>query len=360
MSDLDILDIDANIRTNFEKELERLQEYKSKLEMLSLTLEKQNIKVNTRLSLEKAYKNMQDRVHNIENMTDYNFYMNESSILLEKYRQILKKPQKVNFMGKSTRNNKEKTEIINKYMELAKKYIDYDFEIKKKRGLSCDNCKNRKNLIYIDNSLTICGKCSARITVMKHTSNYNDIERVNISNKYKYDPKVHFRDGVEQYQGKQNCTIPKKVYEDLEEQFERHHLLQGDKDTPKEIRFQNVTKLHIAIFLKTLGYSKQYENINLIHYHFTGIKPNDISHLEGQLLDDFDTLIDLYYKRFNNIKRKSFINTQYVLYQLLKRHKYSCKEEEFGILKTTDRKTFHDDVCKQLFEELGWNHTPFF
>jgi ribosomal protein S24E len=82
---------------------------------------------------------------------------------------------------------------------------------------------------------------------MKHNSSYTDIDRVNISCKYTYDRKVHFRDCINQYQGKQNSTIHQKIYDDLEIQFERHHLLHGGKETNKEIRFKDVTKNHVLI-----------------------------------------------------------------------------------------------------------------
>jgi len=98
----------------------------------------------------------------------------------------------------------------------------------------------------------------------------------------------------------------------------------------------------------------------LIHYKFTGILPDDISHLEEVLMIDFDMLSKLYDKRFKHLKRKNFINTQYVLFQLLSRHKHKCNHSDLIILKTIDRKCFHDMVCKQLFEELGWNHTPLY
>ena len=114
------------------------------------------------------------------------------------------------------------------------------------------------------------------------------------------------------------------------------------------------------MFLKELGYSNHYENVHLIHSTLTGIKPDDISHLEDQLLDDFDALTDLYDRKFKHLTRKNFINTQYVLYQLLLRHKHPCKKEEFIILKTIDRKLFHDEVCQELFTHLGWNSTPFY
>jgi hypothetical protein len=91
----------------------------------------------------------------------------------------------------------------------------------------------------------------------------------------------------------------------------------------------------------------------------TGVKPVDISHLEEQLLDDFNILTELY-STIKHIKRKSFINSQHVLYQLLRRHKFPCDKDDFIVLKTTDRKHFHDEITKELFETLGWNHVPYF
>ena len=73
----------------------------------------------------------------------------------------------------------------------------------------------------------------------------------------------------------------------------------------------------------------------VIYFNITGKKPNDISHLEPNLLDDFDVLTNLYDKKFKRdakFDRKNFINTQYVLFQLLRRHKYMCKKQDFNKL----------------------------
>ena len=147
----------------------------------------------------------------------------------------------------------------------------------------------------------------------------------------------------------------------LLEQFELHGLLEDGES--QYDRCQNITKEHIYIFLKETCFSKHYEDSVLIHYVLTGKKPDDISHLEPLLLDDFDVLTNAYdtqYRKSQLIERKNFINTQYVLFQLLRRHKYQCKRRDFNILKTIDRKAFHDEVCKTLFEQLGWNFTPLF
>jgi len=228
-----------------------------------------------------------------------------------------------------------------------------------KEKITCKNCPNKKNFEIIDTNIYICLICSYQQTVLKNVSSYKDVNRINISSKYTYDRKVHFKDCINQYQGKQNCNIPQNVYDSLEEQFDRHHLIdKEDKDKANEIKFKNITKEHIIIFLKELGFSKHYENANLIHYNMTGKKPDDIGYLVEKLLEDFDALTDLYDKLYKGIDRKNFINTQYVLFQLLSRHKHPCRHEEFSILKTIDRKSFHDDVCRNLFSVLGFNFFP--
>ena len=266
-------------------------------------------------------------------------------------------------MGRPLRKNKRKKNIIKQYVEIAKQYIYIDIdetEHKNNHEFSCSNCLNTTEFDIIDGNIYICLKCAVQQELMAYTSSYKDIDRVNISTKYIYDRKIHFRDCINQYQGKQNSTISPDVYKDLEEQFFRHHLLVGDEKTPTDMKFENITKEHISMFLKELGYFKHYENVNLIHYNLTGVKPDDISHLEDKLLNDFDMLAELYDKRFKDINRKNFINTQYVLYQLLTRYKHKCKKKDFAILKTIDRKSFHDNICKTLFEELGWNYIPYF
>ena len=306
-------------------------------------------------------------VHDIENNISLNFYITETALLLEKYKTILEAPKKVNFIGKPIKNNKDKNTIIDAYLEIANNYVDIEVVNKSdisvshtKDKITCNTCQNKKDFDVIDTNIYVCSLCSTQQVILKNISSYRDIDRVNISSKYLYDRKIHFRDCINQYQGTQNSTIEQHIYDDLEKQFALHHLLVGDDSSNKKIRFSKITKEHINIFLKELDYTKHYENVNLIHYNLTGIKPDDISYLEDKLLEDFDTLTEVYDRLFKNINRKNFINTQYILFQLLIRHKHQCNPSDFTILKTIDRKTFHDDIYRILALELGWNFVPFF
>jgi len=360
MSNKNILAIDARIRQRFREEYDQLSLYKKKLTDLEKSLKSKTLSGRLYQIVHDEYQRLTEYIKNIEKKSELNFYIAESVNLIEEYKIMLQIPIKMNFMGKPIKENKLKKKLIKKYLDVASKYIDIDKSKEStKPNIVCHNCRNKKDFDIMDGNTYICMKCFAQQTVMKHNSSYNDIDRVNISTKYMYDRKVHFRDCVKQYQGKQNCTIPVAVYNDLEEQFKLHHLL-IETNNDNQSRFKNVTKNHILMFLKELGYSNHYENVHLIHSTLTGIKPDDISHLEDQLLDDFDALTELYDRKFKHLTRKNFINTQYVLYQLLLRHKHPCKKEEFIILKTIDRKLFHDEVCQELFTHLGWNSTPFY
>lgn len=386
--DTDILAIDEKIHKKFQEERSKLNMYKNKLLNLKETYNNSSdLSPNIKNTIEANIIELETYINDLENNITRNYYILETAEIIEEYRNLLKIPIKINFMGKCNTNNKEKKRLYDSYIKYALKYINFNnvdlenatktiskLENKKEKlankkeqanqekknsnKITCNNpfCSNKKDFELVENNIYVCSECFSQQTINKDSiTSYGDIDRVNISSKYVYDRKIHFRDCINQYQGKQNCTIPQKVYDDLERQFELHHLLNGDKNVPKEIRFSNITKNHIMMFLHELDYSKHYENVHLIHYMFTGTKPDDISHLEDQLLNDFDILTELYDKKFKHIKRKNFINTQYVLYQLLHKYKHPCKIDKSLILTTNDRRNFHESILFELFIEAGWN-----
>jgi hypothetical protein len=360
MPDIDILDIDEKIRKKFEEEHNRLPEYQEKLETLEKSLCTEDLKRSVRTSLERAKVKLKEYVENLENNIDLNFYLIDTIPLIDRYKIMLKTPVKLDYLGRPVKNSKEKRDLVDKFISVASKYIDIDIETNREpEPITCQHC-GKKDFEISNSTAYTCTNCSAQQIVVKNISSYSDIDRVNISTKYMYDRKIHFRDCIKQYQGKQNSTIKPHIYTDLILELDRHNLLIGTPDTPKEERFSKVTKKHILIFLKELEYTKQYENVHLIHYNLTNQPRNDISHLEDKLFDDFDVFIELYDKVYKGINRKNFINVQVLFYELLCRHKHPCKKEEIVVLKTTDRKLFHDDVTMTLFEMLGWNHTSLY
>jgi ribosomal protein S24E len=370
-SDTDILGIDSKIQHSFQERHNNIIELKSQVEKLEGYMSTE-LDHKIKCVLEKSYENLVKKIDVLENNQEYNFYMAQTAEILQDYKRLLSTPVKLNFVGKAVKNDKEKQKVIHSYLDIAKNYISIpeietsltlnsqDSNSSKKPKIQCDNCSNKKDFDIVEDDIYICLVCFSQQILPKHVSSYKDSDRININQKYSYDRRIHFRDSINQYMGKQNSTVEDKVYQDLEKEFENHYLLDEDKFSDKKQRFKRITKEHVMIFLKDLGYTKHYENINLIHYTITGKKPDDISHLEEILMHDFDQLTELYDKMFKNIDRKNFINTQYILSALLLRHKHPCKKEDFSILKTIDRRNFHDEITKTLFQHLGWNFTSSF
>ena len=371
--ELDILEIDQKIKENFAKEVSNIDSYRTELEKIKSILQSvSTLKTSTRIDLQGKIQDLNSKISDIENDRILNYYILDSVEILEDYKNLIKNPRKISFLGKSRVNCQIKENIQNKYLDIVKKYTlkiqDLDIlglpphrpQRQLKDDKICKNCGNKKEFSLADVNVYICEICGNQTENIGTTTSYSDISRVNISSKYTYERRVHFRDCINQYQGKQNSTILDKVYSDLIHQFKLHSLLENLEG---KHAFKNITKEHILLFLKELGYTKHYEDIFLIHYKLTGKRPDEISHLEQKLMDDFDTLSTLYDQKFKQTKRidrKNFINTQYVLYQLLKKYKHNCRKEDFNILKTLDRKSFHDEICLELFTELGWNFTSFF
>lgn len=356
----DILAIHAKIIEGFEEEAKKLTEYKTRLAELEKTARTANIPSRARNDLEKNILDLKHSIWKIQSEQEKGFYISEVAEILDQYRKILNTPIKMSFTSRTAPTvDPVKSDLIARYIAIASRFYcpeTFYVDSKKNRQI-CDNCSNKKDFVLEENSY-ICGVCGCQEDTLQHSTSYKDADRVKISTKYTYDKKVHFRDSMNQYQGKQNCTIDQKVYDDLEACLLKHRLL-DENATKKQARFAKVTKEHILMFLKELGYSKHYENVILIHYNLTGKPPDDISHLEHVLMSDFDALAEAYDKLFKNrVNRVNFISTQYVLYQLLRKHKHPCRKEDFVLLKTIERKNFHDSVMKELCSYLGWNFTP--
>lgn len=371
---MDLLEVHEYVKKNLQNNKKQLETYEKLLHKLN-----KNNKNNDKLLLQKIDNIKEGIVQNINFLKSNNCiqnYLLETSEIIAEYKSNLNLPIKVCFVQTNQTNKhnekirNKKKELFTKYLQIASNYIDIsdlkvDIEFNKNGpDYRCKNCDNTESYKVINSQIYICNLCNSEEFYTKYKTSYNAHNRLNMSVKYDYDRKNHFIHCINQYQGKQSVNIEPEVYEKLQQCFISHYLLVGDENTHKFKRYERVSKETILLFLKDLGYSKHYENINLIYYNITDNKPDDITHLEENLINDFDILTSLYDKLLNHLykevfpneERKSFINTQYVLYQLLLKYKHPCKPSDFSILKTIERKKFHDDISKYLFNILGWNH----
>jgi|LakMenEpi03Aug12_release.lakeMendotaPanAssembly.Ray.scaffolds.fasta_scaffold320222_1 hypothetical protein len=362
----DIFHIDDKIKKNIKNESKRIIHYKQELEnLINLYLNYQketNISDKKKKELINKIELLKQKINDIENDISLAEYICVSTPILEKYKKLIQTPVKVSFFNTSNKkentiNNMEndKYELLDEFYDIARKYIHIKSYKKETTQKYICCCGNQNNYTETHNKI-ICNECSNVHSIQSIQTSFKDIDRVNLSQKYKYKKKVHFRDTVNQYQGKQNKRINPDIFLILEEQFKIHNLVNLDGKNNSD-KYTNITKEHIYMFLFETNNSNYYEDINMIHTYFTGIPCPDISNVEYLLYEDFDKVVDAY-ESLEDIDRIHFLNGQYILYQLLRRRKVKVKESDFDILKTRERLVEHDEIYQKICMKLEWTFLP--
>lgn len=355
---LDVLHIDEKIRKQLQNDAMKIEEYKQELEQKKQELQTLEIEKDKHI-IQEQIDQLSQKIHNIENDIPIAEYVCLANPVLEKYKKLIQTPMKIDFFKSqkmlSDNSEKEKQEIIDKFLDIAKKYVPIrTYKREKSEKYSC-HCGNISRFIEQQNKI-ICHECSNVYDIQSVQTSFKDIDRVNLSQKYKYKKKVHFRDTINQYQGKQNKKINPKIFQILEEQFELHNLVNKEGTTNAE-KYANITREQIYMFLFQTDNSNYYEDINMLHHYFTGIPCPDLSSVEHLLYEDFDKVVDAY-ESLDNVTRIHFLNGQYILYQLLRRRKFKVSESDFDILKTRERLVEHDEIFKEICAKLEWTFNP--
>lgn len=354
MENTNIVEMHLSILKSFEEEGKQIPELQMRIEELRQT--------NNVVPTTSQIKQLEGKLRELETKSNFYFYYLEAQPIIDAFKVEMTRPVQLSFMGSARQvDTQKRDELVAKYHKLASRFRtkfscpSAAVQVSKpstqqKQQMECKHCKQQNAYVINNDNVCACEHCGTEQDMLLTTFSYRDAERVNVYSKYQYDRRVHFRECINQFQGKQSSTIKQDIYDRLHDQIRLHGLVPA-----------NVSKRHILLLLKEIGSACHYEDLNLIHHNITGTPLPDISHLEDMLIADFDKLSRLYddeYIKTRRIERKNFINIQYVLFQLLRRHKYPCSHTDFSFLKTIERKEFHDDICSHLFRLLGWNFQP--
>jgi len=209
----DIISIDAAIKQTFREDEERLPEKREKLADMERALGTMDGCTDRLVSSVEATRDkLREHIADLEESRSLSFYIQETVELVNEYRKLLEGPIRQSFMGKKGGGNGRKRRVAAEYLKVARQYVDIapieEFDEGRVRstghGVVCPNpeCGNKRNFDVENGNTYICQECfSEQISMGRHTPSPNDIERVNVSAKYMYDRKVHFRDCINQYQG---------------------------------------------------------------------------------------------------------------------------------------------------------------
>jgi hypothetical protein len=328
-----------------------------------------------------SYKEFKTNIQTIKLIQSHiEFILNQDMIyivnmadIIKRYEDLIKTPTTNVFLGRKKECINQDLELIyHDFIEIVKQsfsesilqsiFQDNDKhkskEKKNKSQIICENCNSE-----MSENENLCYSCGFSSNCMEHeiveyepASTYDDIGRINVNKQFTYEKKCHFRDTINQYQGKQNKHIPEIVYNRLIEYIKNENLFDSKATTQIE-QYRKVKKHHIKEFLKATGFSKHYEDLQLIYSKITGKPCPSISKYERQLYEDFDALTNAFLS-LSDIKRDNFLNSHYVLRQLLLKQNVKLPQDDLNYLKTPARLRSHDEIYKRCCDILNWNFTP--
>lgn len=345
-----------------QNEIEQINKQIVELKITTETKNKKSVCYSEYKSLLEEFKNLCKK--NIVPL--FEDYKNKIKPLLEQYEHVLNKPVKINFFEKVTNEkNTELYELKEKIINLISNFypdlIQNTTNKKDEENIQnrCPNCDDN-NFVQEFNK-QICVSCGMEMESIQIDSEFVDVERVNFSKKYTYKKYIHFRDTLKNFQGKQNRIIDKSLIERLEHEMNKDGLITIQQQSDSSIdKYEKVKKEHIRIYLDQIGENKHYEDINLIFAQMTNLKNHSIStELEEDLLKDFELFTKTFLeisKEKTDIKRTNILSSSYILYQLLRRKGYKCREDDFT-LPTSQKCRYEQEYIYSLCcEKLGWNY----
>ncbi len=313
-----------------------------------LTLEKSNLPtLMTELSVLKLQSNkiqtMNAKKETLNQITNL-----ESTINLIHNGQKLKtykaeaKPLIANYL--KTKNN-ERLIVIEKYLKLAKKYIDINVSHSVNTVNCCLNCKKVIDDMGHD-SVVKCQYCDNEhqlVNTLKYSDqlkNENDME--------------NFIKALTRYQGLQTQP-PKIIYSKLDRYFKERGLPLSEEI--KELPYNdfgkkgNTNKEMLYTALAQIGYSSYYEDVNLVGHIYWDWKLPDLVSVKEQIMRHFITTQKAFYRIPADIKcRISSLGTSYRLWRHLQLVGHICSVDDFKIAENLDSLSTHNRIWKLMCE----------
>lgn len=315
--DYDINNLHEIILLKIDKEKRTLDCLKQNINNKILELEEPHY-INDYREILKEINIIQDKIIAIETGSLYREYQDQTLNLLNKY----------------NLNDKNKLAIIEKYINIAKDYIDINVIRYYNQKNLCIGCGNDILKYYFINDIGIdtCTICGQQINIcfnLKPTVNNHQVsETENLDNYLK---------ALDRKQGLKPVNIPEKLYEDIDKYVQE--VDKNDKRSREKIKALPYNAFgrkdgtdHKLLYtaLEKMGYSEYYEDAEIIGHNLWGWKLKDFSMYKNVLIERYKIM----QPAFNNMPNKdrvSNISTEYRMFKDLEGIGFPCYHFEFKL-----------------------------
>ena len=155
----------------------------------------------------------------------------------------------------------------------------------------------------------------------------------------------HFEECIKAYQGRSRLRMNDKDVKEIEDYLEENY---DDSEL--------ITRSDMIAVCKVLGKNIN-GNENALLMRLNPRSLDDIEHLEEHLMNDFKA----FSREYDSLVRdglvgKKFVYLQSVLFHLLRRRGHRYRLENFTMVKNKDIMKKHNDICRLIFDRLGWDY----
>jgi hypothetical protein len=356
--DLNIIDIHDKVVKNLEWESttmlsilrDRLQQLQSTRDQMLGSSDLTPLRYHT---IQSDIDNIKNTIYNIENGKRLNQYIEKSRPYIDKYREM---SNRVVFNKEDSYKIQERLTVIDGYLNVVRQYIKIDVIKKPVTASKCNVCGLDLSTVYISDSLGYCPSCKVTLNVFNRTPNYSTPSASKSKNN-NYTDRKNFYKALLRFQGKQDVKkLPSDIFTKLDTYFRQYNLPIGEEikktRSINEKGQRDGTSLQMMIeAIRRVGESC-YEDAHLICRIYWGWELPDLTQYENLIMSDYDA----FQREFENIKgqRKSSLNTQLLLYRLLRKNNINVTEDQFKIVKTDTIRQYQEELIDRIFKKLGW------
>lgn len=358
--DLDIIGLHCQIMKKFEKDSceERIKFLENKIELEELRYSNAKNMVERR-NAEIQVKEYRATIEEAKSKTVMHKYLKEATEYLHMYKKIGRKPNVIKFGERErrvdTQESLHRQMIIGNYLDVAGRYVDIDILHEVPTLMQCQVCGADIDEPDIDIPDSLhCSVCGTVKNMM--AKNVSSSTKAGGCGRNNYEDRVNFEKGIKLFQGKQTNKIPDDLYRSLDEYFKNYNLPSAEEIRARPLnahgRREGTTRAMLAKALHDIERTSYYDDINLIGHKYWGWELPDISHLEEQIMKDYDDSQKIFLMYKND--RKSSLNRQYRLYRHLKRLGYPCVADDFKLITTLEIIEYYESMWGIFCRELGW------
>ena len=345
--------IHSNVLESFKNE---------KNEIVVLNEEIKNEKDDSKIKfLEKKKK----KINDLNNKKKYDYFLDNGLLLntyynnngeIKKYTENTYENNILNYfqtdkVSKSKNiedENNENDNIIETYLSnIDDSCINNNFKDIDEMLHKCKLCSTKLDF-KLNNSELICSNCGFTQTILlcNDKISYKDVPR-EISY-FAYKRINHFNEWLAQFQAKETTEIPKYIYTDVIDEFNKNI----------NSNLNNITYKQVREILKKLKYNKYYEHIPHIITVISGNKAPTLLTQYEELLRNMFKEIQIPFMNNCPDDRKNFLSYSYVLHKFCQLLELDDLLSHFPLLKSREKLQQQDKIWENICKDLKWQYIP--